>query len=87
MLTTYFTGLFVAAGLIIAIGAQNAFVLGQSLKREHHLSAALLCMSCDAILIIAGIFGLGRLLQEDPLLLEITRWGGVIFLLGYAALA
>lgn len=87
MLSTYFTGLFIAAGLIIAIGAQNAFVLGQSLKREHHLSAAVICMTCDAILIVAGTFGLGRLLQEQPLLLEITRWGGVIFLLGYAALA
>lgn len=87
MLTTYFTGLFVAAGLIIAIGAQNAFILGQSIKREHHLSAALLCMTCDAILIVSGIFGLGRLLQEQPLLLEITRWGGVVFLLGYAGLA
>lgn len=87
MLSTYLTGLFIAAGLIIAIGAQNAFVLGQSLKREHHLSAAVLCMSCDAILIVAGTFGLGHLLQEHPLLLQITRWGGVIFLLGYAALA
>ncbi|WOD12476.1 LysE/ArgO family amino acid transporter [Pseudomonas sp. NyZ704] len=87
MLSTYFTGLFVATGLIIAIGAQNAFVLGQSLKREHHLSAAILCMSCDAVLIVAGTFGLGGLLQEHALLLEITRWGGVLFLLSYAALA
>lgn len=87
MLSTYFTGLLVAAGLIIAIGAQNAFVLGQSLKREHHLSAAVLCMSCDAILIVAGTFGLGQLIQQDPLLLEMTRWGGVLFLLSYAALA
>ncbi|MBQ0744678.1 MAG: amino acid transporter [Pseudomonas sp.] len=87
MMSTYFTGLFVATGLIIAIGAQNAFVLGQSLKREHHLSAAILCMSCDAVLIVAGTFGLGALLQEHSLLLEITRWGGVLFLLSYAALA
>lgn len=87
MLNTYFTGLLVAASLIMAIGAQNAFVLGQSLKQEHHLSAALLCMVCDAILITAGVFGLGRLLQEHSLALEITRWGGIAFLLGYAALA
>lgn len=87
MLNTYFTGLFIAAGLIMAIGAQNAFVLGQSLKREYHLSAALLCMVCDALLITAGVFGLGRLLQEQPLALEITRWAGVLFLLGYACLA
>lgn len=87
MLSTYFTGLFIAASLIMAIGAQNAFVLGQSLKREHHLSAAMLCMLCDALLIAAGTFGLGRLLQAHPLALEITRWGGVIFLLCYAAVA
>ncbi|WP_022962831.1 LysE/ArgO family amino acid transporter [Halopseudomonas pelagia] len=87
MFNTYFTGLFIATSLIMAIGAQNAFVLGQSLKREYHLSAALLCMICDAVLIAAGTFGLGRLLQEHSLALDITRWGGVLFLLGYACLA
>jgi L-lysine exporter family protein LysE/ArgO len=83
----YLNGLVISAGLIIAIGAQNAFVLGQSLKREHHFSAALVCMTCDAILIIAGIFGLAVLLEHSALAMQFARWGGVAFLVGYACLA
>lgn len=83
----YLNGLFVAAGLIIAIGAQNAFVLGQSLKREHHFSAALVCMACDAALIVAGIFGLAALLEHSTLAMQLARWGGVVFLVSYALLA
>ncbi len=83
----YLNGLFVGAGLIIAIGAQNAFILGQSLKREYHISAALLCMVCDALLILAGIFGLSVLLQGSPLGMQLARWGGVTFLVGYAIVA
>lgn len=83
----YLNGLFVSASLIIAIGAQNAFVLGQSLKREHHYSVALLCMTCDAILILAGIFGLAVLLEHSTLAMQVARWGGVAFLVGYALLA
>lgn len=82
--SSYVNGLFVALGLIMAIGAQNAFVLAQSLRREHHVSTAILCMSCDAILITAGVFGLAALLQQHPIAMEITRWGGVAFLLCYA---
>ncbi len=86
-LSSYFNGLLIAASLIMAIGAQNAFVLAQGLRREHHLPAALICMSCDAVLILAGIFGLSRLLQAHPAALEAVRWGGVVFLVGYAMLA
>ena len=85
--SSYLNGLLVALGLIMAIGAQNAFVLAQSLRREHHLSVALTCMTCDAILIIAGVFGLAALLQQHPLAMEVTRWGGILFLVGYALLA
>ncbi len=87
VLHSYFNGLLVAAGLIMAIGAQNAFVLAQGLRREHHLSAALVCMSCDIVLILAGTLGLAVLLQQSPLAMEITRWGGVGFLCCYAFLA
>lgn len=83
MWQSYLNGLLVAAGLIIAIGAQNAFVLAQSLRREHHLSVATLCVLCDAILVSAGVFGLARILAENPMLLAIARWGGVIFLVWY----
>lgn len=81
---SYMNGFLVAAGLIMAIGAQNAFVLAQGLRREHHLSAALVCMTCDALLVTAGTFGLASLLQQHPVAMEITRWGGIVFLVGYA---
>lgn len=76
MWQSYLNGILVAAGLIIAIGAQNAFVLAQSLRREHHLSVAALCVFCDAVLVSLGVFGLAKLLLENPTLLAIARWGG-----------
>ena len=85
--SSYLNGLLIALGLIMAIGAQNAFVLAQSLRREHHLSVAMVCMTCDALLITAGVFALAALLQQYPLAMEITRWGGVLFLVGYSLLA
>lgn len=84
---SYLNGLLVTAGLIMAIGAQNAFVLAQGLKREHHVPVALLCVLCDALLVTAGVFGLAELLNRDALLMEVARWAGVTFLLGYGALA
>lgn len=81
MWQSYFNGMLVAAGLIVAIGAQNAFVLAQSLRREHHLPVAALCVLCDALLVSAGVFGLAAVLAQNPLLLGIARWGGAAFLL------
>lgn len=80
---SYFNGLLITAGLIVAIGAQNAFVLAQSLRREHHLPVALLCVVCDAVLVALGVFGLASLLASHPLWLGIARWGGAAFLLYY----
>ena len=87
MWQSYLNGLLVAAGLIMAIGTQNAFVLAQSLRREHHLPVALLCIVCDALLIAAGVYGLANLLAQNPLLLAFARWGGVAFLVWYGSLA
>lgn len=87
MWQSYSNGLLIAAGLIIALGAQNAFVLAQSLRREHHLPVVLLCVVCDALLVTAGVFGLAALLTQSPLLLGIARWGGAAFLLWYGAQA
>lgn len=83
MWQSYLNGILVAAGLIIAIGAQNAFVLAQSLRREHLLSVAALCVFCDAVLVSLGVFGLAKLLLENPTLLAIARWGGIAFLTWY----
>ncbi len=73
-------GLATSAGLIMAIGAQNTFVLTQSLRREFHWPIALLCMFFDAVLMTAGVIGLGVAISQSPLLLEIARWGGALFL-------
>lgn len=84
---SYFNGLLIAAGLIMAIGAQNAFVLAQSLRREHHLPVAILCVACDAVLVAVGVFGLAGLLASHPLWLAVARWGGAAFLIYYGGLA
>jgi uncharacterized membrane protein len=55
MWQSYVNGLLVAFGLIMAIGTQNAFVLAQSLRREHHLPVAAFCVACDALLVAAGV--------------------------------
>ena len=81
MWQSYSNGMLVAFGLIMAIGAQNAFVLAQSLRREHHLPVAALCVLCDALLVAAGVFGLAAVLAKSPLLLAVARWGGAAFLL------
>jgi L-lysine exporter family protein LysE/ArgO len=73
--------------LIIAIGAQNSFVLRQGIRRQHRLSIAALCAFADALLILAGIAGLGALIAGRPGLLAVTRYGGAVFLFAYAGLA
>jgi len=87
VLATFFTGLGSAASLIVAIGAQNAFVLRQGLRREHVLPIVLICVISDALLIAAGVAGIGVLVKNAPLALEIVRWAGFAFLLGYAVFA
>lgn len=73
--------------LIVAIGAQNAFVLRQGLRGEHVLSVVMICAFSDVILIALGIAGIGRLLELAPWLLDAMRIGGAAFLLAYAVIA
>lgn len=87
MLTTLLAGMGSGLSLIVAIGAQNAFVLRQGIRREHVGPVALLCALADALLIGAGVLGIGTLVERAPVVLDIVRWGGVAFLLGYAVLA
>lgn len=75
------------AGLIMAIGAQNALVLRQGLMRRHVGPVVALCTASDWLLIALGVFGLGSVVQSSPLLLEGFRWGGAVFLLAYGGLA
>ena len=80
-------GWLTGAGLIVAIGAQNALVLRQGLMRQHVTPVVLVCALSDMLLIWLGVFGLGRLIASSPLLMEAFRWGGAAFLLAYGAKA
>jgi L-lysine exporter family protein LysE/ArgO len=85
--SVFIQGFVTCAALIIAIGAQNAFVLRQGIKREHVFLVALMCSVSDAFLVSLGVAGLGTLVQASPMLLSITRYGGALFLLVYGGLA
>lgn len=85
--TALFQGFATSLALIVAIGAQNAFVLRQGLARAHVLPVVLVCALSDALLISLGVAGLGRWVQEHPVLLTVTRWGGAAFLVAYGVLA
>ncbi len=83
----FIQGFGMGGGLIIAIGAQNAFVLSQGVRRNYPLTIALVCAFCDSVLILLGITGVGSAVAANPLLGQLTVWGGVLFLLWYGATA
>lgn len=76
----FLPGVLTSMSLIMAIGAQNAFVIRQSLTRQHVLPLVLICAIADATFIALGIAGLGAVIQGLPWLLEILRWFGVAYL-------
>jgi L-lysine exporter family protein LysE/ArgO len=80
-------GFAASAVLIIAIGAQNAFVLRQGLRREHVLAVVAVCAVSDLVLILAGIGGLGAVVAARPDAVTAIRWIGSAFLVTYAILA
>lgn len=81
------SGFMVSFGLILAIGAQNAFVLRQGIRGEHVLPVVLFCAASDAILIALGVSGLSILTEMAPWLQDALKWGGAAFLLWYGARA
>jgi L-lysine exporter family protein LysE/ArgO len=80
-------GLGLGFSLIIAIGAQNLFVLRQGIRREHVFAVAAICALSDLALIVVGISGIGAVLTAVPWLVEVIRWAGAAFLVGYGVLA
>jgi len=80
----FLPGLLTGLSLIIAIGAQNAFVIRQGLTKKHVLLVVLICGVSDAFLIFLGVAGLGALIAGLPWLLEIIRWFGVAYLSWFA---
>ena len=79
-------GFLLGLSLILAIGAQNAFVLRQGLRREHVLAVVAVCALSDAVLIIAGVAGFGVVSNAVPWLARAMRWAAVAFLVVYGAL-
>ena len=87
MISPLLAGLGLGFSLIIAIGAQNLFVLRQGLRREHVILVAAICALSDAILIALGVSGVGLVLHAVPWLIDVVRWAGAVFLVGYGLLA
>lgn len=83
MTTAYLTGLGTTAGLIIAIGAQNAYLLTQSVRKNHHVVIALMCTLFDILFISVGVAGVGAFFAQNELLMNIAAYGGALFLFVY----
>ena len=81
------TGFLTGLSLIVAIGAQNAFVLRQGLRREHVFAIVLFAAVSDAVLIIVGIAGLGAVIQGYPIALEVIRYFGAAYLIWFGVSA
>lgn len=84
LLLAFSNGLLIAAGLIMVIGAQNAYVLQQGLLRNHVFTLCTICFAADAMLIIAGVAGLGNHIVRYPLILKMAAFLGAGILLFYA---
>src|SRR3954462_14449745 len=83
MLDALVAGLLTGLSLIVAIGAQNAFVLRQGMLRQHVGAVVAVCAVSDLVLIAAGVAGIGAIVQHAPTALTIVRWLGVAFLTAY----
>ena len=83
MLDSTTAGLLTGLSLIVAIGAQNAYVLRQGLAREHVGLVVAICTLSDMVLILAGVAGIGTIVERAPAVLDVIRWLGVAFLSWY----
>lgn len=84
-LSIYLYGISMGFSLILAIGAQNAFVLKQGLKREFVFTVCLICALSDALLISAGVFGFGKFISQYPQIVTVAKYAGALFLFAYGA--
>ena len=83
MLHTYLQGFAIGLSLIVAIGAQNAFVLKQGLKKQAVFWVCFVCALSDSILVVLGITGFATVIQLYPELVGFAKWAGAVFLLWY----
>lgn len=84
---TFITGMTIGLGLIVAIGAQNAFVLRQGLRGQHVFWVCLTCAASDAVLIALGVAGFGKIAAWLPWIDPVMRYGGAAFLICYGAMS
>ena len=87
MILSLLSGLASGLSLIVAIGAQNAFVLRQGVQRSHVLLVVAVCAVSDLVLIVLGVAGVGVLIEQAPAVLEVVRWAGAAFLVAYGVMA
>ncbi|APU16189.1 MULTISPECIES: LysE/ArgO family amino acid transporter [Actinoalloteichus] len=87
VVTPVVAGLGAGLSLIVAIGAQNAFVLRQGILRRHVLPIVAICIASDLVLIALGVTGVTAVLERIPAAATVVRWLGAAFLLGYGLLA
>jgi L-lysine exporter family protein LysE/ArgO len=85
MWSIWCVGLLTGLALILAIGAQNAFVLSQGIRREHVGVVVALCIASDVMLILGGTYGIGALVSRFPTALTVLKWGGTAYLAWWAA--
>ena len=85
LINVFFTAFVLAAGLIMAIGAQNAHVLRQGIAGHYVGITVMLCAFFDTVLMTSGVFGFGWLLTQLPMLEDVARVGGAVFLLWYGS--
>ena len=85
-MTSLLPGFLTMASLIVAIGAQNAYVLRTGLARQHVGLVVAVCALSDALLVVAGVLGVGSLVTAHPGLLTVVRWVGAAYLVGYGVL-
>ena len=87
MIVSAVAGLLTGLTLIVAIGAQNAFVLRQGIRREHLAPVVLICIAADTLLILLGTAGVGALVSDHPTAVRVVTWLGAAYLVGYGLLA
>lgn len=85
--TALLTGMLTGLSLIVAIGAQNSYVLRQGLLRQHVWLVVTICAASDALLILAGTAGIGALIEAAEGLLTVLTWLGALYLIGYGLFA
>jgi L-lysine exporter family protein LysE/ArgO len=86
-MTQYLQGFGIGLGLLVAIGAQNAFVISRAVRKDRAVLVAAICMVCDAILIALAVTGAGAALAMNPAVAQIATIGGIVFLVCFGARA